>query len=86
MTVRVIARVKPQQQHESDKDVILTTASTDDTSGQPTLVKIPNPKNESEYYTFQFSSVYDSLATQQEIFDNEGKLKYKRNPSTIRQN
>ena len=73
MGIRVIARIRPQQQHELGKDVIVSTASnTESASDQPTLVKIPNPKNESEDFTFQFSGVYDHTATQQQIFDNEG--------------
>ena len=37
-----------------------------------TLVRIPNPKNESEEYSFQFNAVYDAEASQQELFDAEG--------------
>ncbi|KAE8355372.1 P-loop containing nucleoside triphosphate hydrolase protein [Aspergillus coremiiformis] len=36
-----------------------------------TLVRIPNPKNENEEYSFQFNAVYDADATQQELFDAE---------------
>lgn len=36
------------------------------------VVRIPNPKNGSEEYTFKFNSVYDGDATQQDIFDAEG--------------
>lgn len=71
MAIRVVARIRPQQQSELEKDVIVS-AIGNDTPEQPTLVRIPNPKNESEAFTFQFSAVYDHLATQQEIFDNEG--------------
>ncbi|KAL6721095.1 hypothetical protein ACLMJK_000195 [Lecanora helva] len=71
MGVRVAARIRPQQQNELEKDIILSTANSEDTSDQPTIVKIPNPKNESEAFTFQFTSVYDSSTTQQQIFDNE---------------
>ncbi|KAL1956206.1 hypothetical protein VTO42DRAFT_7553 [Malbranchea cinnamomea] len=35
------------------------------------IVRIPNPKNEKEEYTFQFSAVYDANVGQQEIFDAE---------------
>ncbi|PYH91534.1 kinesin-domain-containing protein [Aspergillus ellipticus CBS 707.79] len=35
------------------------------------LVRIPNPKNESEEYSFQFNAVYDAEASQQELFDAE---------------
>ncbi|PGH10207.1 hypothetical protein AJ79_05460 [Helicocarpus griseus UAMH5409] len=35
------------------------------------LVRIPNPKNEGEEYTFQFNGVYGAEVSQQEIFDGE---------------
>lgn len=90
MAIRVVARIRPQQNNELDKDTIVTAARNnnnninnnddddndvdDDTSSAlPTLVKIPSHKNNNEIYTFQFSSVYDEFATQQAIFDNEGK-------------
>lgn len=73
MAIRVVARIRPIQANELDKDVIVSTASAESSfSNQPTLVKIPSSKNENENFTFQFSSVYDGLATQQSIFDNEG--------------
>ncbi|KAA8649759.1 hypothetical protein EYZ11_001685 [Aspergillus tanneri] len=36
-----------------------------------TMVRIPNPKNENEEYSFQFNAVYDADASQQELFDAE---------------
>ncbi len=72
MAIRVVARIRPQQPSELEKDVIVSAAGNE-SSDQPTLVKIPNPKNEGEDFTFQFSSVYNHAATQQQIFDNEGK-------------
>ncbi|KAL4787211.1 P-loop containing nucleoside triphosphate hydrolase protein [Aspergillus varians] len=36
-----------------------------------TLVRIPNPKNENEEYSFQFNAVYDAEASQQELFEAE---------------
>lgn len=92
MAIRVVARIRPQQNNELDKDTIVTAArnnhynhnnhnndddvvtNDDKSSALPTLVKIPSHKNNNEIYTFQFSSVYDEFATQQAIFDNEGKL------------
>jgi hypothetical protein len=80
MAIRVVARIRPQQASELDKDVIVTAAGASSDSGlpssaaPPTLVKIPSPKNENESFTFQFSSVYDQYATQQAIFDNEGRF------------
>ncbi|KAJ6016058.1 hypothetical protein N7540_010649 [Penicillium herquei] len=35
------------------------------------VVRIPNPKNEGEEYSFQFNAVYDADVTQQEMFDAE---------------
>ncbi|KAJ5156297.1 hypothetical protein N7492_009100 [Penicillium capsulatum] len=35
------------------------------------VVRIPNPKNEGEEYTFQFNAVYDAEVAQQEMFDAE---------------
>ncbi|KAL1998135.1 hypothetical protein VTN02DRAFT_6795 [Thermoascus thermophilus] len=35
------------------------------------IVKIPNPKNESEDFSFQFNAVYDADVTQEELFDAE---------------
>ena len=37
------------------------------------LVRIPNPKNEGEEFSFQFNGVYDASVGQHEIFDAEGK-------------
>lgn len=71
MSIRVVARIRPQQKSEFDKDVIVSACQKQDQNGRPDVVKIPNPKNEGESFAFQFSSVYDSQATQQDVFDNE---------------
>ena len=70
MTIRVVARIRPVHQTELEKDVIVKVGGVD--GEDPTLVKVPNPKNEHEDFTFQFSSVYSEAAEQQIIFDNEG--------------
>ncbi|KAK3492040.1 uncharacterized protein B0T23DRAFT_316743 [Neurospora hispaniola] len=50
MSVRVVARIRPLLKKELDKDVIVRAASTDE--GKPfTIVKIPNPKNETEEFS-----------------------------------
>ncbi|KAL9102288.1 MAG: hypothetical protein Q9163_002557 [Psora crenata] len=67
MGIRVVARVRPQQKKELGEDAIVTTTN----GGERSLVKIPNPKNESEAFSFQFSGVYDHTSTQQELFDHE---------------
>ena len=40
------------------------------------VIRIPNPKNGAEQYSFQFNSVYDHTASQQAVYDNEGKQAY----------
>jgi hypothetical protein len=73
MSVRVVARIRPLLDRELDKDVIVRAASTDD--GKPTsIVKIPNPKNEAEEFSFAFNSVYDQSATQETLFTSEGRI------------
>jgi hypothetical protein len=77
MSVRVIARVRPLQKSEFDKDVVLQTSCANSES-RPSVVRIPNPRNEGENFSFQFNSVYDSGATQQDIFDGEGGVAFDR--------
>jgi hypothetical protein len=72
MSVRVVARIRPLLKSEIEKDQIVTSQSGPD--GKPTVVKIPNPKNFSEEYSFQFNSIYEQDATQQELYDSEGGL------------
>ena len=71
MSVRVVARVRPLLKAEIEKDVIVEAAG--DSTESKTIVKIPNPKNESEAFSFQFNSVYDREATQAQLYDNEGR-------------
>lgn len=74
-SVRVVARVRPLLQSELNRDTIITTASTGgEDSNKANIVRIPNPKNVGEDFSFQFNSVYDQEATQQDVFDNEGWL------------
>lgn len=74
MSVRVVARIRPLLKQELDKDTIVTAESSDGEKGaNPTVVRIPNPKNDSESFSFQFSSVYEQDATQQQLFDGEGR-------------
>ena len=72
MSVRVVARIRPLLNPELDKDSIVSAVSAGSEIDQPTIIRIPNPKNGGEDFSFQFNSVYDQVATQQEIFDNEG--------------
>ncbi|KAH8773681.1 P-loop containing nucleoside triphosphate hydrolase protein [Diaporthe sp. PMI_573] len=70
MSVRVVARIRPLLEGEAEKDVIVR-ADTKDGSKKPTVVKIPNPKNESEDFKFSFGGVYDQSATQEALFTAE---------------
>lgn len=71
MSVRVVARIRPLLKNEVDKDIIVTAAPA--SSGTAQLVRIPNPKQPAaQLYSFEFNSVYEQGATQQELFDNEG--------------
>lgn len=67
MSVRVVARIRPLLKQELSKDIIVESS----TSSENAAIRIPNPRNESEAFTFQFNSVYDQNATQQQIFDEE---------------
>lgn len=69
MSVRVVARIRPLLKNEIEKDVILEAPRHRNSSS--TVIKIPNPKCQSEYYSFQFNSVYGRDATQAQIFDEE---------------
>ena len=73
MAIRVVARIRPQQESELGKDVIVSTGSNNDASSRPNLVKIPNPKNEAETFSFQFNSVYGFEASQQDVFYHESQ-------------
>nr|POE93466.1 kinesin-like protein kif22 [Quercus suber] len=72
MSVRVVARLRPLLETEHQRDVIVETANAPGApSDEKTIIRMPNPKNEFEAYTFQFNSVYDQDATQSDLFDKE---------------
>lgn len=91
MSVRVVARVRPLLKTEREIDVIVRTGSSApaETKSQSVagdrklaalrdrdnVVRIPNPKNGGEEYTFQFSAVYNAEVAQQELFDAEGECR-----------
>ncbi|WPH00510.1 Hypothetical protein R9X50_00333900 [Acrodontium crateriforme] len=76
MSVRVVARIRPLLKAEMQRDIIVDAANTaGDAKDAKTIVRIPNPKKESEAFSFQFNSVYDSEATQAQLFDAEGAKK-----------
>ncbi|KAI1339848.1 kinesin-II 95 kDa subunit [Xylariaceae sp. FL0016] len=70
MSVRVVARIRPLLEKELDKDIIVKAASNDD-GRSSNVVKIPNPKNEAEEFSFAFNSVYDQPTTQEQLFTAE---------------
>ncbi|KAI0965599.1 P-loop containing nucleoside triphosphate hydrolase protein [Xylaria arbuscula] len=70
MSVRVVARIRPLLEKELDKDIIVRPASHDEGKSS-TVVKIPNPRNESEEFSFTFNSVYDQSTAQEELFTAE---------------
>jgi hypothetical protein len=73
MSVRVVARIRPLLEKELDKDVIVRADRVED-GRSLTMVKIPNPKNEAEEFSFAFNSVYPQGTAQEELFTAEGKL------------
>jgi hypothetical protein len=71
MSVRVVARIRPLLAKELDKDIIVRADSAEE--GRPyTIVKIPNPRNGAEEFSFAFNSVYDQSSTQETLFTSEG--------------
>ncbi|KAJ4390459.1 hypothetical protein N0V85_007199 [Neurospora sp. IMI 360204] len=70
MSVRVVARIRPLLKKELNKDVIVRAASTEE-GKTSTIVKIPNPKNESEEFSYIFNSVYDQSCSQEDLFNAE---------------
>jgi hypothetical protein len=67
----VVARIRPLLSRELDKDVIVRGESSNE--GSPlNIVRIPNPKNESEEFSFTFNGVYEMKTTQEELFTAEG--------------
>jgi hypothetical protein len=70
MSVRVVARIRPLLKNELDKDTIVT-AETVDGENTATIVRLPSVKSDAESFSFQFSSVYEQDATQQQLFDAE---------------
>ncbi|KAK0258004.1 hypothetical protein LTR91_012995 [Friedmanniomyces endolithicus] len=72
MSVRVVARIRPLLKAEIERDVIVDAAcAPGEAEEKKSVVRIPNPKNDSEAFSFQFNSVYGQEATQAQLFDNE---------------
>ncbi|UNI17427.1 hypothetical protein JDV02_003770 [Purpureocillium takamizusanense] len=71
MSVRVVARIRPLLEKELDKDVIVRADGVEP-GKHSTVVKIPNPKNEAEEFSFAFNGVYDQATSQEALFTAEG--------------
>lgn len=71
MSIRVVARIRPLLEKEMDKDIIVRPDGGDANGGH-NIVKIPNPKNDGEDFSFAFNSVYGSSASQETLFTSEG--------------
>ncbi|KAI9788204.1 MAG: hypothetical protein M1816_007056 [Peltula sp. TS41687] len=77
MSVRVVARIRPLLKAECERDIIVRAGSkrknnnNNNGDDDPAIIRIPNPKNESEDFTFQFNSVYDAQASQEDVFQAE---------------
>lgn len=73
MSVRVVARIRPLLKNENEKDAIVSAAKAPGEHGDSkTIVRLPNPRKESELFSFAFNSVYEQSASQQDIFEKEG--------------
>ncbi|KAH0555678.1 hypothetical protein GP486_006378 [Trichoglossum hirsutum] len=75
MSVRVVARIRPLLKAELDRDIVVhgTSSSDGGPNGDIDTIRIPNPRNENEEFSFQFNSVYGVQATQEDIFQNEAE-------------
>jgi hypothetical protein len=67
MSVRVVARIRPLHKAELERDTIISTDESAST------IRIPNPKNDAESFSFTFNAVYGMQATQDDLFQREGK-------------
>ncbi|KHO01036.1 kinesin [Metarhizium album ARSEF 1941] len=70
MSVRVVARIRPLLETELDKDIIVRPDGAE-AGGPHTVVKIPNPKNQAEDFSFAFNAVYDQSTSQETLFTSE---------------
>ncbi|KAI6244932.1 hypothetical protein HI914_06865 [Erysiphe necator] len=70
MSVRVVARIRPLLGKETDEEVIVRAESNQESKFQ-NVVRIPNPKKETEEFSFTFNAVYDANASQEALFTNE---------------
>ena len=82
MSVRVVARIRPLLDKESSSDIIVRADRVAEGKSL-TVVKIPNPKNEAEEFSFSFNSVYTDETTQEELFNAEGSPTLSQHPVVL---
>lgn len=70
---KVVARIRPLLDKELDKDTIVRAEASQE-GKSANLVRIPNPKNEAEEFSYAFNGVYDMGTTQEELFTHEGRI------------
>ncbi|PHH81810.1 hypothetical protein CDD82_7795 [Ophiocordyceps australis] len=73
MSVRVVARIRPLLHGEHNRDVIVRAGQPEraDADKPQTIVKIPNPRNEAEEFSFAFNSVFEQSTSQDALFASE---------------
>lgn len=65
--IKIAARVRPRLEHEIDDEGIQVTH----TSGAPSCISVPNPRDVSQIFNFPLSSCYDQNSTQEDIFERD---------------
>ena len=58
---------------ELEKQDIIVRAESSQEGKPANVVRIPNPKNPAEEFSFTFNGVYDMETSQETLFTNEGK-------------
>lgn len=67
-----LTTLKLDKELDLPKDIIIRAESSHE--GKPAnVIRIPNPKNPAEEFSFTFNSVYDMETNQETLFTNEGK-------------
>ncbi|KAH7912354.1 P-loop containing nucleoside triphosphate hydrolase protein [Hygrophoropsis aurantiaca] len=67
--IKIAARLRPRIHDEIDDSGINITHSSDPTI--PSTISVTNPRDPSQIFNFPFTSCYDQLSTQEEIFQRD---------------
>ncbi|KAH0826644.1 P-loop containing nucleoside triphosphate hydrolase protein [Lanmaoa asiatica] len=65
--IKIAARLRPRLEMELDDEGIQITH----TSGGPSCISVPNPRDLSQVFNFPFTSCYDQSSTQEQIFEQD---------------